>query len=160
MRFTIDNPHVHGIYTTEKRAHIINELLAASTHFVKPEDYVLAFESLPMYYFLTDTRPFMHNSWLRLYDDAVFKDELYKSLGETHICPVIIMQKRSTLANNWPENFGEDFKFKAGQWEVMQDFIKNNQYSKAWQNDFFEIYLPIKKNTIVYGSNFKNGFTR
>ena len=151
MRFTINNSHVHGIYTTERRAHIINELLAASTRFVKPEDYVLAFESLPMYYFLTDTRPFMHNSWLRLYDDQVFKDELYKSLGETHICPVIIMQKRSTLGNNWPENYAEDFKFKAGQWEVMQDFIKNNQYNKAWQNDFFEIYMPAKKNAVVYG---------
>jgi hypothetical protein len=160
LRFTINNSHVHGIYTTERRAHIINELLAASTRFVKPEDYVLAFESLPMYYFLTDTRPFMHNSWLRLYDDQVFKDELYKSLGETHICPVIIMQKRSTLGNNWPENYAEDFKFKAGQWEVMQDFIKNNQYNKAWQNDFFEIYMPANRNAVVYGPNFKNGFTK
>ena len=142
MRFMVNNSHVHGIYTTEKRARVINELLIASNHFVKPGDYVLAYESLPMYYFLTDTKPFMYNSWLRLYDDRIFHDELFKSLRETHTCPVVIMQKRSTLGNNWPENYGEDFKFKSGQWADMRNFIKNYQYKMVWQNDFFEMYLP------------------
>ena len=68
-----------------------------------------------MYYYLTDTRPYIHNSWVWLYDDAVFKQELYKALLETRVCPVVIMQKRSTIANNWPDNYSEDYKFRPGQ---------------------------------------------
>ena len=46
----------------------------------------------------------MHNSWIWLYDDRVFKEKLYKSIQETHIYPVVIVQKRSTIGNNWPDN--------------------------------------------------------
>jgi hypothetical protein len=87
MRFPIHNEHVKGIYTTESRARVVNELLTQSALYVKPDDYVLAYDCIPMYYYMTDTKPFMHNSWVWLYDDAVFKQELYKSLRETRVCP-------------------------------------------------------------------------
>ena len=47
MRFTVDNPHLGGIYTTKSRARVINEMLAASALYVKPDDYVIAYESIP-----------------------------------------------------------------------------------------------------------------
>jgi hypothetical protein len=145
MRFAVNNARVRGIYTSESRARVVNEMLAASALYVKPGDDVLAFESIPMYHYLTDTRPFMHNSWVRLYNDFLFKEELYKSLQETHILPVVIMQKRSTLGNNWPDNYMEDFKFKPEQLADMQRFLKTFQYKQVWENDFFEIYIPANK---------------
>jgi hypothetical protein len=151
MHYGIHNSHVRGIYTTESRARVINEMLTASARYVKPDDYVLAFESIPMYHYLTDTKPFMHNSWVRLYSDFVFRKELYKSLQETHILPVVIMQKRSTLGNNWPDNYTEDFKFKPEQLADMRDFLKANQYKQVWQNDFFEIFEPVNKMASLTG---------
>jgi hypothetical protein len=145
MHFAIHNEHVKGIYTTERRAGVINELLAQSAHYVKADDYVLAYDCLPMYYFLTDTRPYMHNSWVWLYDDGIFRQELYKSLQETHICPVVIMQKRSTIGNNWPENYKEDYKFRPLALAYLQDFMKTYRYKQVWENDFFKIYIPAVK---------------
>ena len=145
MKYEVKNEQVAGIYTTPQRAGTISELLAASARYVKPDDYVLAYDCLPMYYYLTDTRPFMHNSWLWLYDDDVFKEELEKSLQETHICPVIIIQKRSTIGNNWPENNMNDLKFREQTFSYLQAFMRKYQYRQVWENDFFRLIVPTVK---------------
>jgi hypothetical protein len=145
MRYPVNNVHVAHIYTTQARARVINELLDASVRYVKPDDYVLAYDCIPMFYFLTDSKPYMHNSWVWLYDDGVFRKELYKSLDETHICPVVVMQKRSTIGNNWPDNLQENYQFRPLAMQYMQQFLKTYQYSLVWENDFFRIYLPANK---------------
>ncbi len=124
-------------------------MLAASALYVKPDDYVIAYESIPMYYFLTDTKPYMHNSWLRLYNDLVFKEELYGSLRKTGIFPVVVMQKRSTIGNAWPRNYEEDFKFKPGATDCLMNFLKVYQYRQVWENDFFKIFVPSSKMTAM-----------
>ena len=145
MHYEVNNEHVKGIYTTKSRAKDINELLTQSALYIKPEDYVLAYDCIPMFYYLTDTRPYMHNSWPWLYDDEVFKQELFKSIQETHICPVVIMQKRSTIGNNWPDNYMENYTFRAKAMAEMNDFLRIYKYSQVWENDFFKIYIPASK---------------
>jgi hypothetical protein len=145
MHYTINNEHMHGVYTTEHRARVVNELLSQSAKYVKPDDYVLAYDCIPMYYYMTDTKPFMHNTWVWLYDDAVFKQELYKSLKETNTCPVVIMQKRSTIGNNWPDNYTENYQFRPEALAYMQDFLKTYHYKEVWENDFFKMYTPAEK---------------
>jgi hypothetical protein len=145
MHYEINNDHAKGIYTTKNRAKVINELLVESALYIKREDYVLAYDCIPMFYYLTDTRPFMHNSWPWLYDDALFKEELYKSIQETNVCPVVIMQKRSTIGNNWPDNYTENYVFRPEALAYMEGFLKNYQYRQVWENDFFKIYVPASK---------------
>ncbi|HVY76298.1 MAG TPA: hypothetical protein VG890_15825, partial [Puia sp.] len=53
MRYPIHNPHMRGIYTSKARADALNELLDASARFVKPGDYVLAYDCIPLYHYLT-----------------------------------------------------------------------------------------------------------
>jgi hypothetical protein len=146
MRYSVNNEKVRWIYTTQARARVINELLAESAKYVNPNDYVLAFDNLPLYYYLTDTRPYMHNSWVWLYNDIVFKNELDNSLQETHICPVVIIQKRNSLDNNWPDNHDEDFRFRQKPREYLYAFLKEYQYREVWENDFFRMYIPAVKN--------------
>jgi hypothetical protein len=65
------------------------------------------------------------------------------------------MQKRSTLANNWPDNYTEDFKFRPEQLACMQDFLKTYQYKRVWENDFFKIYTPSNKIPSVSENRFR-----
>jgi Dolichyl-phosphate-mannose-protein mannosyltransferase len=148
MHFEVRNEHVKGIYTTESRAKVINELLTQTALYIKPDDYVLAYDCIPMFYYLTETKPYMHNSWPWLYDNAVFKEELYKSLKETHICPIVIMQKRSTIGNNWPDNYSENYTFRPQALDDMNDFLRIFKYSQVWENDFFKIYIPASKTVL------------
>jgi hypothetical protein len=155
MRYAINNQHMHGIFTTQHRAQVINELLEQSARYVKPDDYVLAYDCIPMYYYMTDTKPYMHNSWVWLYDDKVFKQELYKSLQETHTYPVVIMQKRSTIGNNWPDNYAENYTFRPEALAYMQDFLRIFKYQKVWENDFFKMYVPAEK-TAAFTEKFEH----
>ena len=145
LKYPVNNSHAQGIYTTEKRARVVNELLTQSALYVKPNDYVLAVDEIPMYYYLTGTRPYMHNSWVGLYDDDVFRDELYKSARETGIYPVVIIQKGSTIGTNWPENASRNYVLRANEMACLHDFLKTYQYNQVWENDFFKMYIPAVK---------------
>jgi hypothetical protein len=145
MRYTVYNDYVRGIYTTKSRAKDINELLVKTALYIKRGEYVLAYDCMPMFYYLTDTRPYMHNSWPWLYDEVVFREELNKSIEETHICPVVIIQKRSTIGNNWPDNYSENYVFRPEALTYMNDFLKTYQYRQVWENDFFKIFIPASK---------------
>jgi hypothetical protein len=124
-----------------------------SAKYVKPNDYVLAYDCLPLYYYLTDTKPYMYNSWLWLYDPGVFKNQLEKAYGETHFCPVVIMHKRSTLGNNWPQNYDEDFKGHDVTLGYINDFLSAHHYNQVWENDFFKIYLSGEKSPATEGTS-------
>ena len=88
-------------------------------------------------------------SWLRLYNDVVFKEELYGSLRKTRIFPVVVMQKRSTIGNDWPNNYDEDFKFKPIETDCLMNFLKVYQYRQVWENDFFKIFIPASKMPVL-----------
>ena len=149
MWYSVNNSHVRGVLTTKRRAEVVNELLAQSAKYVRPNDYVLAYDCLPLYYYLTDTKPYMYNSWLWLYDPGVFKKQLETSYMETHVCPVVILHKRSTLGNNWPENYNEEFKGHDETLGYMNDFLKIHHYNEVWENDFFKIYTSGEKTPAI-----------
>jgi hypothetical protein len=74
-------------------------------------------------------------------------------LKETRICPVVIMQKRSTIGNNWPDNYSEPYTFRPEAMGYMQDFLKTYQYRQVWENDFFRIYVPAEKTPAFAGNS-------
>jgi hypothetical protein len=63
MSYPIENNLVKGIFTTHERALVINELLSESNKFLKKNDYLFAYSNIPMIHFLTETRPYLNNSW-------------------------------------------------------------------------------------------------
>ncbi len=147
MHYSIENKFLKGIYTTKERANAVNELLNVSSKYVKKDDYVLAYDCIPMVHYLTETKPFMYNSWPWAYLPEAFKNELYISLQESKKLPVVIMQKVNTLNSNWPENINDNYsniKKNLARNTCMNDFLKNNNYRKVWENKAFEILIPDK----------------
>lgn len=147
MSYSIENKNVKGIFTTKERAQVINELLRESTKYVKKNDYVLAYDCIPMFHFLTETKPFMSNSWPGAYYPEAFRLELNKSLIKSKEIPVIILQKIRTLNNDWPNNSFSGFQKSAQDYlldSIMNDFMKRNNYKKVWENKAFEIQIPTK----------------
>jgi len=145
MRYSVDNKFLKGIYTTRERALVVNELLKESGKYLKKNDYLFAYDNIPMIHFLTETRPYIRNSWPYFYIPEAFKMETDKSLVRSNVLPVVIVQKVNTLYCNWPLNtIGNFQKTKPDiiRDSIMNDFMLKGKYKKVWENKAFEIRIP------------------
>jgi hypothetical protein len=148
MTYSIDNKNARGIYTTKERAAAVNELLRETAKYVKKNDFVLAYDCMPMFHYLTETLPYTPNTWPWLYVPEAFKSALDHEKSNSAKLPVVIVQKMSTLANNWPQNIANDIprtKPEQQRDSIMTEFITNNHYKSVWENVAFRIYLPEEK---------------
>ncbi len=156
MFYSIDNKNVKGILTTKERVDATNELLKASEQYVKPGDYALAFHSLPIYHFMTQTKPFTRNPMPWYYVSGAFKTQLYKAVEDTKVLPAVIVQKIKTTPNDhgdWPDAWPSDPIFHKPetdlrtirQQEYIDEFLNKYGYHAAWENDLFKIMITERK---------------
>jgi hypothetical protein len=148
MTYSIDNKNLKGIFTSKERATALSELFTESAKYLKPNDYMIAYQCMPMLNYATNTRPYMRNSYPWLYDAETFKTELYKGFEETKVLPVIIMQKIKTIgaSSNWPDPSHEDVttyeKKNEKRDSYMNEFLQSNHYKEVWSNNVFRIFVP------------------
>jgi hypothetical protein len=148
MHYSIDNKLLGGIYTTKGRAEALNELIHESSKYVKKGDYVLAYDCMPLYNFVTETVPYIRSAYPWLYETKVFKNELDLAKVQKKILPVIIMQTIQTIGDGskWPEQtLPTDYSLweeNQGRNKYMNQFLTENNYKEVWTNGFFKILIP------------------
>ena len=148
MHYPLENRYLKGIYTTRGRAEVLNELLAASNHWVKKGDYVLAYDCLPMYNFLTETTPYIRSAYPWLYESEIFKSELDRAKQKTGTLPVVVIQTIQTIGDGsgWPEKtLTTDYSqwdLNQGRNKYMNEFLEENHYREVWTNKYFKILIP------------------
>ncbi len=149
MHYAINSKYMRGIYTSRERATALNELLAESARYVKPNDYVLAYDCIPLYHYLTETKPYLRNPWPWLYQPEIFKMELDKSTAQMKSLPVVVFQMVRTMGPNggkWPDfsvtETTLNWNLNKRRNEVLQDFLDTHHYKEVWANKAFKILLP------------------
>jgi len=145
MTAPIENKLAKGIYTTKERATVINELLMESSKYIKKDEYVLAYDCIPMFHYLTETEPYIPNTWPWLCLPEEMKQELEKANSMSKKLPVIVLQKMSTLNTDWPQNIKSTYKRseqESARDSILFDFMNNHGYTKIWENKAFEIRIP------------------
>lgn len=148
MHYSVDNKYLTGIFTTRGRAEALNELLHESSKYVKKGDYVLAYDCIPLYHFLTESVPYIRSAYPWLYETELFNTELLRAKSEKKILPVVVMQTIKTIGDGskWPEEaLPEDYSkwdVNQGRNKYMNDFLANNSYKEVWSNRYFRIYIP------------------
>ncbi|MUU79656.1 hypothetical protein [Winogradskyella endarachnes] len=145
--YAIHSPLAKGIYTTERRAVIINELLLNLNKFVKPNDYLMIYDKIPMVHFLTETKPYMYNPWVWIYDYNSFEKKLLKAEREIPNLPIVLQQKFDTFYNFSEPIFEymstEKLNSNSHSNErnlVMNSFLNRNKYKIIWSNRYFNVY--------------------
>ncbi|WP_460218181.1 hypothetical protein [Psychroserpens sp. MEBiC05023] len=147
----IDNKFTNGIYTTNERAKVINDVLKELENHVEPNDYMFVYDSAPMLHFLTETRPYTYNPWVWIYDHVSFEQKL--KLAETNIVtlPIIVQQKFTAIwefSEPIDDYLAEDKPYSntydPGRAKAMNSFIERNAYKIIWSNDYFNIYKSSK----------------
>ncbi len=141
MRFTVDHPKLRGIFTTKERAEVVQEVLDELGKYVKPGDYLLGYHTVSTLYFLTETRPYLYNSWPFLYEPDLLRHYLEKAQKERPEDPVVVRSKYSLQNFEWPKR---NFMNKTTQYKenikTMEEFLERKGYQKVWENGLFEIF--------------------
>ncbi len=146
-RFVIKSNKARGIYTSERRAKIINDLLFNLQKFVKPNDYLMVYDRIPMVHFLTETKPYMYNPWVWIYDYNSFEKKLTKAEQEIEELPIVLQQKFETIykfsepINDYMSTNKENTNFHSNERNtVINSFLNRNNYKIVWSNAYFNIY--------------------
>jgi hypothetical protein len=151
MHYSLNSRYLKGIFTTQERAASFNELLEESAKYIKPGDNVLAYDCMPVFHYVTKTRPYLRNSWPYLYPKDVFKEELDKAQAAYTTLPVVVMQTIKTIGSgsDWPT---VPLKFDAewnernkGRNGLLNEFLNQHHYQEVWTNGMFKILLPGKE---------------
>ncbi|GAA3639266.1 hypothetical protein [Flavivirga jejuensis] len=148
----IKNKYVNGIFTTEERAKIINDLLLNIENYVEPEDYLFAYDNIPMIHFLTETKPYLYNPWVWIYDSASFKRKINKAEEEIEVLPIVVQQKFETIfefskpmVDYLDETKNDSNSYSQKRTIIMNNFLKRNDYRVVWSNAYFNIYRTNKR---------------
>jgi hypothetical protein len=148
-RYPLNHPKLKGIYTSENRALVVNQLLMELPNYVKQNDTLLTFIELPMIHYLTSTKPYLSTPWPKLlYSPKIFNYQLTTAAVSGRL-PVIVRQRQNMGAANWPYDSMPDYtkyhnpaiKYREyGQF--LNHFLSEHNYHSVWENRSFEILLP------------------
>lgn len=154
--YAIKSDLAKGVYTTQRRAEIINDLLQHLEKYVKPNDYLLTYDKIPMVHFLTETRPYMYNGWVWIYDSNSFEKKLNKAEKQIATYPVVVLQKFETtikfsepipnyMSENLVDTKGLINTYDGKKNALMNGFLLRNDYQVVWSNAYFNILKTQKK---------------
>jgi len=143
MRFQVDHPKLGGIFTTKERAEAVSQVLDELKQHVKPGDFLLGYHTVSTLYWLTETSPYLGNSWPFLNEPEDLKKKLAAAKNERPSLPVAVRAKFSLQNFEWPRiPFRNKTERYSENWKIMKDFLERNNYRKVWGNNVFEILLP------------------
>ncbi len=140
------SPQLYGTHSTPERVQVSDELISVIERETDPGDYVLMANHMPMFYYLTGTRPALGQPWLFLFsEEAIISLEEERARAGEIQPKLFIYSKVNTGDRYWP---GGDTPLKETN-EAKLDYLKGQyidtyQYSYLWENDAFAVYrIPL-----------------
>ncbi len=129
--YTIDNSKYATVFVSKERDEEIDTALEELNKYVKEGDYLFCFKDIPIFNYLTNTKPYAYCSEPGFINPGLF----YNHIGQAEKCiqvkPIVIKEKVLVRNPGW-EKHGE----------IMEGFLKRNKYKKVWENNLFEILVP------------------
>ena len=134
-------------YTTSFKAAQIDTLMVHLQPLINKNDYLLCYQSVPLVNYLTETRPYLGNSWPWTYDSNNMERQFVKAKATIDKLPVIVRNKSGVAtwyhySPDWNNLECKDWHFTPRKIELIQEFIRDNDYTIHWENDLFQILVP------------------
>lgn len=144
------SPQLIGTYSSADRVKVTDELMSVIENQTTPGDYLLMINSMPMFYYLTQTRPALKNPWLSPSPNALIiaLEEEREQKGENQP-KLFIYSKINTRDKNWPHSTpGEIYPEDVQNLNYLKErYIEHLNYTLLWENNAFAVYKePISKN--------------
>lgn len=131
-----------GTYSTRDRVQVTDDLLSVIRNETVPGDYLLLENNIPMFYYLTKTRPALKSPWL-----SYTSKELLITLEEERerngeIQPeLFIYSKINTRNRYWPALVTPGREKEIENLNYLKErFIGKLNYTHMWENEAFAVY--------------------
>ncbi|MDR1950715.1 MAG: glycosyltransferase family 39 protein [Bacteroidales bacterium] len=144
--YSIQHPVAKYIYTTKFRADMMNHLIPALNRHISSNDYVLAFEHIPMIHAITQSKPYLYSPW-SAYGSAMFIKQLSRA-EQTRPLPIVVKQHFESFPewsapqdDYYAENKPNTYKHHPARTATFNAFLKKYNYEMVWSNGFFSIWI-------------------
>ncbi len=131
-----------GIFSTPQRVRAVDEVLEAiGRNTIKNEEVIMA-NNLPLFYYLTGTKPAMDNAWLFLDNVDMIRQRQQKLLDEKRLPRIFVLSKTDTRVEpKWPVTKSESNSTDKDKLAYMkEEYINNLGYKLIWENSAFALY--------------------
>lgn len=153
LRYTVDNPKLKGLLTTQTQADAMNGLLAAIAQYQQGDDTLLMYGNFMLLHYLTDLPPYLDRPWITVsaYQGTQFvKDFETRNLSGA-AQPLIVecmintyggfdMNDYYTLRTQMDAN-----EKRTGQWRAILDFTRQNRYITVYTDAYFTLRVPAQR---------------
>ena len=131
-----------GTYSTRDRVKVTDDLLSVIRNESVPGDYLLLENNIPMFYYLTKTRPALKNPWLSFTSRELLitLEEEREQRGE--IQPKLFIYSKINPRNRyWPASVTPEREREIENLNYLKErFIGKLHYTRMWENDAFAVY--------------------
>lgn len=134
------------VLSTKERTEAIDDVITEVKGGTSKEDEVLYLNSIPLLYYLTETKCLTRNPWtLHLESEEYFKQEI-NSIMKSSPPEIVVIAKGSTRWDpDWPKNIDEIeiMEKDKGKLNYLYTILRKNGYSIYWENAGFEIHKKV-----------------
>lgn len=142
--------HANNIsaYTNPNKAHALDDLLLHLQPYINAETELLAYPSIPMINYLTDTKPYLNGAWVGILNLSTFEKEFIKAEKNKSL-PIIVVTKSPNIAWFVPNNQWKSID-DCKDWhpsiseknQLLNSFIYRHSYDIIYDNELFQILIP------------------
>lgn len=136
------DPSLKGVYSTSSRVELVDELLSQTKKYSDKNDKILIIDDIPIFYYLTETKPSFGEPWTNLMSFDKIKEKQRELENKKELPKLFIYSKVDTSKARWPEE-GIDNQKRDGEEKLRYlkiRYTNNLNYSLLWENEAFAIY--------------------
>lgn len=151
------HPKLKGIHSTPEKVEAVEELLRYLNGRVEPKDYFLAYNYIPMLYFLTHTRPAYGTVWARDDWPILTRKNLLKQMIDNNKIPEYCVRMLVYPGSDW--NVGMSYVEDS----PLDAFVNSHYYLEKiiypfeiWHRGYETEFIKFTEKLPVYESHFSN----
>lgn len=131
LNTAFSSPPLLGIFSTSEKVMVVDELILNMKNYTNKGDYVIFSSNMPLFYYLTETRPSIN--------PAIEGNISHLIRKKDKISPkIIILSKTDTSKRNWPDKDTiSDTNNSLNIEKLKRNYVN---YSLLWENKAFAIY--------------------
>jgi hypothetical protein len=141
------HPSLKGTFSTSDRVKVVDELLYQINNYSNPGDEVLFLKRIPIFYYLTETKPAYGDPWPFLKSIDVISQKQSTLEEQDRLPKLVVFSKLDNKKNRWPNSSPDDKPDYMEKMEYMEKRYIELNYSIVWENEAFSMYLRPDSNS-------------